>query len=504
MADDLRHFLGEQSEQAAAAVDGAAERIVAAELAATPPPVPRPRSRGSQPIKIVPKGLRSFDVARRQLLPGTSPRPPRSRRPARHDPLLEDAHRGTRRRQTFTVGLIYGPSGCGKSSLVKAGLLPHLADDILVVYLEATAAETETRLLNGLRKRCPSLAADLSLKAALGSLRRGEGIPAGKKVLIVLDQFEQWLHAKKDQENTELVQALRQCDGVHLQAIVMVRDDFWMAATRFMRELEVRLVEGQNSAASICSRPPRREGAGGVRPSLRLLAREAERDEQASRRKFLDQAVAGLAQEGKVISVRLSLFAEMMKGKSWTPAALKAVGGTEGVGVTFLEETFSANTAPPEHRYHQKAARAVLKALLPDSGTDIKGHMRSREELLEASGYVGSAPRLRRPARHPRRRDPPADADRPRGEVERRIDDEGAGRREVLPTDARLPGPVAARLADAQAEGDAARPGRTAARRSRRRLVGSAGESAVAVAVAVARHPLADARRRPGRRRSGR
>jgi hypothetical protein len=29
----------------------------------------------------------------------------------------------------------------------------------------------------------------------------------------------------------------------------MVRDDFWMAATRFMRELNVRLVEAHNSAA---------------------------------------------------------------------------------------------------------------------------------------------------------------------------------------------------------------------------------------------------------------
>ena len=95
-----------------------------------------------------------------------------------------------------------------------------------------------------------------------------------------------------------------------------------------------------------------------------------------------------MAQEGKVISVRLALFAEMMKGKPWTPATLKEVGGTEGVGVTFLEETFSAATAPPEHRYHQKAARAVLKALLPESGTDIKGHMRSHAELLEASGYA--------------------------------------------------------------------------------------------------------------------
>jgi formylglycine-generating enzyme required for sulfatase activity len=106
-------------------------------------------------------------------------------------------------------------------------------------------------------------------------------------------------------------------------------------------------------------------------------------------KEFLKQAVSGLAQEGKIISVRLALFAEMMKGKPWTHASLKAVGGMEGVGVTFLEETFSAATAPPEHRYHQKAARAVLKALLPESGTDIKGNMRSHADLLTASGYGG-------------------------------------------------------------------------------------------------------------------
>jgi formylglycine-generating enzyme required for sulfatase activity len=107
---------------------------------------------------------------------------------------------------------------------------------------------------------------------------------------------------------------------------------------------------------------------------------------------FLDQAARGLAQDGKVISVRLALFAEMVKGKPWAPATLRAVGGTEGVGVTFLEETFAASTAPPAHRLHQKAAQAVLKALLPETGTDIKGHIRSQQELLTASGYA-SRPR---------------------------------------------------------------------------------------------------------------
>jgi len=165
-----------------------------------------------------------------------------------------------------------------------------------------------------------------------------------------------------------------------------------MAVIRFMRELEVRLVEGQNSAA--VDLVPIRHAekvlaafgrAFGVLP-------DASTDASKHQKQFLEQAVSGLAQEGKVICVRLALFAEMMKGKAWTPASLKAVGGTEGVGVTFLEETFSAATAPPEHRYHQKAARADLKALLPETGSDIKGHMRSYAELLEASGY-GSRPK---------------------------------------------------------------------------------------------------------------
>ncbi|HTU88939.1 MAG TPA: SUMF1/EgtB/PvdO family nonheme iron enzyme [Gemmataceae bacterium] len=399
MADDLRHFLAEQTIRQQFSPE--AKGIAASSTpAAAPPPSTAPSSGRSavspattptsdhQPVKIVPKGLRSFDAHDAdfflELVPG-----PRDR------DGLPDSIRFWKTRieetdaeKTFAVGLICGPSGCGKSSLMKAGLLPRLCGDVLAVYVEATAAETEARLLNGLRKRCPALPANLDLKETLAALRRGQCIPAGKKVLIVLDQFEQWLHAKKEEENTDLVQALRQCDGSRLQCLVMVRDDFWMTVIRFMRELEIRLVEGQNSAA-VDLFP--------IRHAEKVLAAfgrafgvlpENSSETSSDQKHFLEQAVSGLAQEGKVISVRLALFAEMMKGKAWTPASLKAVGGAEGVGVVFLEETFSAATAPPEHRYHQKAARAVLKALLPEAGTDIKGHMRSHQELLQASGYV--------------------------------------------------------------------------------------------------------------------
>lgn len=341
----------------------------------------------SQPLKIVPKGLRSFDAHDAdfflELLPG-----PRDREG------LPDSLRFWKTRieeadpdNTFSVGLIYGPSGCGKSSLVKAGLLPRLSAEVISVYIEATPEETETRLLHGLRKRCPALEDNLSLKQTLAALRRGHGIPAGKKVLIVLDQFEQWLHAKKDEKNTDLVQALRQCDGGRVQCIVMVRDDFWLAVSRFLRELEVRLLEGHNIALAdlFDLDHARKVLAAFGRAFARLPDNISETTKE--QKVFMTQAVDGLAEEGKVVCVRLALFAEMMKGNTWTPATLKQVGGTSGIGVTFLEETFSSSVASPEHRYHQKAARAVLKDLLPDSGTDIKGYMRSHAELLEASGY---------------------------------------------------------------------------------------------------------------------
>ena len=86
--------------------------------------------------------------------------------------------------------------------------------------------------------------------------------------------------------------------------------------------------------------------------------------------------------------VRLALFAEMVKGRPWTPATLREVGGMDGVGVKFLEDTFSSPRSNPNHRYHQRAAQAVLKALLPETNADIKGRMRSVEELREVSGYA--------------------------------------------------------------------------------------------------------------------
>ncbi len=198
MAEDLGLFL----QNTGAIVSAAAPAVPrnpppGSTLESAPLPANSRKSDSDQrPIKIVPKGLRSFDEQDAdfflELLPG-----PRDR-----DGLPDSIRFWKRKLEqldpdlTFKVGLIYGPSGCGKSSLVKAALLPRLGKHVLSVYVEATPDETEGRLLRGLRKVCPELPQGLGLVESLANLRRGRILPPERKVLLVLDQFEQWLHAK--------------------------------------------------------------------------------------------------------------------------------------------------------------------------------------------------------------------------------------------------------------------------------------------------------------------
>ena len=412
-AEDLRHWQATESEKAPVnvqvmlpqAVPPAPARVLPEESRQFQVDTPLPRvsdtatpDSDKRPTRVVPKGLRSFDAEDAdfflELLPGPRDRDglPESIRFWKTRIESRDAER------TFSVGLLYGPSGCGKSSLVKAGLLPRLADHVVPIYIEATGSETETRILKTLRKRFPTLPEQGGLIENVTSLRRHplssqrRASEAGMKCLLVIDQFEQWLHAWGEGPKSELIEALRQCDGQRVQCLVLVRDDFGMAVTRFMHELEIPILEGQNFATVDLFDP---------RHARKVLAKfgrsfgslpENPAETTAEQERFLDEAIAGLCQDGKVISVRLVLFADMVKAKPWTRATLKQVGGAEGLGVAFLDDKFGSRSINPEHHVHQKAIRAVLQALLPEQGTNLKGHMRSREDLLQASGY-GRRPR---------------------------------------------------------------------------------------------------------------
>ena len=268
---------------------------------------------------------------------------------------------------------------------MKAGLLPHLSQEVVAVYIEATADETETRILRGLEKRLPELSKSQNLTDTLASLRRSQG--GAKSVVIIIDQFEQWLHAHRPDPDCELVKALRQCEGGLVQAILMIRDDFYVAALRLMQALDIEVVPGKNFLlVDLFDADHARNVLVRFGQAFGKLPANAS-NLSAEEKQFVNSVASGLAQDGKVVSVRLSLLAEMVKGKPWTPETREQVGGTQGIGVNFLEETFASVHADPRFRRHSVATRGFLRALLPDLDTDIKGHMRSHAELLTASGY---------------------------------------------------------------------------------------------------------------------
>lgn len=381
-AEDLDAFL---SEQAALRLSSPTSRLEsqhssvpsgqAATAVVTSPPV------------VVPKGLRAFDKDDADfflsLLPGPVDRlgvPERLR-------FLKQLVEETEVNQAQSVCVIYGPSGCGKSSLIRAGLLPRLSARICPIILEASASETESGLLRSLSRLDAGLKTTRSLAEAFARIRLGQTRLQGQKVVIFLDQFEQWLNARNDYEACELVAALRQCDGIKLQCILSVRDDFWVAVSRLLHEVELEVREGQNAALidlfDVTHARRVLMAIGRAYGGLPWSDAELTREHQA----FLDRAISELSERGRIVPVRLAVFAEMMKNKQWHARNLEYAGGCDGIGVAFLNETFNVPEAPTRHRRHASGARRVLSQLIPKSGSDLKGAVCAVSELRAAAAY---------------------------------------------------------------------------------------------------------------------
>jgi len=344
---------------------------------------------------IIPKGLRTFDGEDREfflrLLPGVRDRHglPEVIR------FWKTRVEATDAEASFTVGLIYGPSGCGKSSIVRAGLIPHLGSHVIPIYVAATDTETDARIAGQLRQQFPGIPENASLAEILGGLREGRWLPLGKKALLFIDQLEQWLQDGQPTAQSTLICALRQCDGKRVQALLLVRDDYWAGTTRLMQAIEVDLVEGQNCRmVDLFDLEHARDVLGEFGRAYARLP-DDRRKTTRGQETFLTRSVSELAQHGRVICVRIALFADMMKGKDWEPSSLKSVGGAEGLGLAFLDDAFSAASAPMRQRAHQQAVRNVLATLLPDEGSLLKGHLRSHRDLLAASGYEARPDKFR-------------------------------------------------------------------------------------------------------------
>ncbi len=341
-------------------------------------------------VRIVPQGLRAFTGQDSEffaeLLPGVrdvSGVPARLR-------LWKHKLEGPPATADREVSLIFGPSGCGKSSFVKAGLIPILSRQIISIYVEATPDTTEKNLLTLIRQHVDLPATVDTLADAVRWLQNParDGQSAGdglccQRWVIFIDQFEQWLHHRHLRHDQGLATALASCDGKTVMPVLIVRDDFWMSISRFMNELDIPIVEGENAAAidlfdldHACRVLQLFGQANGDLPAdaSRLTAAQHE---------FIRLAIDDLQSESRIVCVRIALFAQMMRGRDWSPKSLERLGGSIGIGERFLEETFGDRAARANHRAVAAGARRVLAALMPPNGDDIKGQLRTLEELRE-------------------------------------------------------------------------------------------------------------------------
>ena len=336
-----------------------------------------------RPIKIVPKGLRSFDAGDSEFFLELLPGPRHSDGVPESIRFLENRLSGVEGGEPLDIGIIFGPSGSGKSSLVKAGLMPRLqANAYDTLFIEATGEDTEVRLLKGLRKKLIGADETKSLVQMFGLVARRYKAN-GRKLLVIIDQFEQWLAMNSHFAGNQLVEAFRQCNGSGIQILILAREDFWWRLNEFTSAIELKLSENSNYLrVKLFDRDHARrilmafgEAYGKLPSPERIGAAEGD---------FLDKALDDLGDRGEYVPVRLALFAEMMNDRPWTTTELKRIGGAKGVGVAFLESKFGPN-APIELRPYTAIAPKLLEAMLPPLGSDIKGQMLSVGQLRDAT-----------------------------------------------------------------------------------------------------------------------
>jgi hypothetical protein len=111
------------------------------------------------------------------------------------------------------------------------------------VYLECSGDGTESRLRQELQRNFPNLPAEVRLSEVVLRMIEGEWLPAGRKLVVVLDQFEQWLYRHGAEARTELGDALAECDGGRVQFVLMIRDDFWSGLERFLQRTDLPVTD---------------------------------------------------------------------------------------------------------------------------------------------------------------------------------------------------------------------------------------------------------------------
>ncbi len=293
------------------------------------------------------------------------------------------------------IAVLYGPSGSGKTSLLRAGILPNLAPDVWPIPLECRKGQTLEQFEDSLANQCDMRPDDLS---QLVVRLRDDPVARGqhRKVVLIFDHFDSWLGSATAAQLEQLAAALRNCDGENLQALIVVRDEAWIAATEFMRMAECGVEQWKNACAiELLDRHHAArllELAGRSYGSLPAHPESLD----SSQTEFVSQAIDEMANRGRVLPIQLAMFVKMAKLQRWHPAALDHSGGVHGAYVGYFQDLFESNVAPPNYQRVCGSVVEVLRQLLPSEDQTAHSRLVSFSELEAALNAKNQQSQLHR------------------------------------------------------------------------------------------------------------
>lgn len=315
-------------------------------------------------------GLRPYEASDRVIFYGRE----------RDSRLLTDSILSTR------LTLFYGQSGLGKSSLLRALVIPKLEnEDVRVVYFDAWMGENPTRdLKHALAQAADEIGIPDAARGAptLTELVRLLSSTDGKTLVLVLDQFEQFLthHAERLDPLGKELGALVRGEGLDAHVLISLREEF-LASLEPLRGSILSLFKStcrlkpldDEGVRSAIAEPPRAFGVE-MEPELveRLIADLGEPVEQSIESQPIGRGLKEPRTAGVERSVDLPML-QLVCGRLWdeavkmpeprlTVALYERLGGARKIVKHYVQGVM------PSERGDRLLMAELLKFLAPPSG----------------------------------------------------------------------------------------------------------------------------------------